>query len=163
VRRFVLENRLPDWQFYQLLTNFGYECLRKIAMPFDTPVWVMHQLSGASNSRGWGAKQSHADAQGSKSFAENMWYSFQLGTLNKEHDAAKLWCTKARRSDAGREQLVYLQKPVSTMRAADHLVDMHGMLRAKSEGSVHAPSTNGSARRAGGASASELSILEPDV
>jgi hypothetical protein len=137
VSRQVLENRLAEKMEYSLLKTFGHDCLRKIAVPFDTPVWVMHQLSGESNARGWGARQSHADAQGCKSFSENMWYSFQLGVPNHEHKAMQLFCTKARRSDAGTPKLVYLQMPVSTMRLAEHLVNMNGQLVTRGAGMTH--------------------------
>jgi hypothetical protein len=123
VRRYVLENRVPERQEYLLLTHFGHECHRRLAAAFQTPVWIIHQLSGAANARDWHERLSHADAQGSKSFAENLWYCFELGTMNREHRAAKLWCSKARWGEMSEPQLVYLHYPVSTMRLATHLIE----------------------------------------
>jgi hypothetical protein len=83
-----------------LLKAFGHRCLRQIAAPFGCCVWVLHQLSGEANKKGFAASQSHADAAECKSFAENLWFCFELGARDPASGVLKLHCTKSRRAPA---------------------------------------------------------------
>lgn len=136
VRRFVLENNLDDFMNFRLITDFGISCLRQIAVPFQTPVWILHQISGEANKRTWASTIHLADSAGSKSFAENLHYCFQLGMRHPTHKAMRFYCAKARRSDIGRPPLIYPKFPVSALLRADHLEELNGELYERNDGGV---------------------------
>lgn len=86
---------------YQQLSTFGRRCEHEIGTVFNTPVVVLQQLSGASNSKTASSKQHHSDAAGSKRFGENCWFCFNLGTTDQESGCRYLTVSKARRADLG--------------------------------------------------------------
>jgi hypothetical protein len=121
VKRYVNENHLRDDQVYTLLNRFGYDCLRLIASPFRTSVWIMHQLSGEANKRTSATKQHYSDAAGGKSFAENLWFCFQLGIPQEDNRA--MWFSNdiARRAVQGGSKVVYLDGDLATIRDGEKL------------------------------------------
>lgn len=136
VRRHIIENNLEEHKFYTMLTDFGHNCFRQIAVPFKTPVWILHQLSGDANTRTFASKITHADAAGSKSFAENLWFSFQIGMPHPEHRAMQFFCTKARRADIGKPTLLQIKYPVSTVVKSENWVVSGNELVPKEKESV---------------------------
>lgn len=88
-------------EIYQLLSQFGRRAEHELGVPFDTPVWIFGQLAGAANSRGAASKQHHSDAAGSKRFAENCWFAFNIGTGDERTGCRYFTCSKARRSELG--------------------------------------------------------------
>jgi len=105
-RRHLRANNLPDQKLRHLVSEFGDQCRIHIADRFNTPVWIMHQLSGEANKRTHATKQVHADAAESKGFAENLWFCFTLGTKDETHNVLYFNCSKARRSPGGKAPLV---------------------------------------------------------
>lgn len=82
-------------RLYQLA---GMDLVNKIARPFQTPVWAMHQLSGEANAILNPTKRmDHTQAKGSKSFGENLAFCFTGGRLNDDY-MGQLACTKHRRA-----------------------------------------------------------------
>jgi hypothetical protein len=133
VKRHVHERGLRDEKYYALLSHFGYECLRLIAQPFDTPVWIMHQLSGEANKRTSATKQHHADAAGSRSFAENLWFCFELGIPDPYLKA--MWFTNdiARRAINGEPIIVRLHGGMATIRTAPEVVAQGNTFRLRAD------------------------------
>jgi hypothetical protein len=129
VRRFVMHNKLREDAIYHYLGQFGHDVLRLIAAPFKTPVWIMHQLSGEANKRTSATKQHHADAQGTKSFAENLWFNFQLGVPQEDNRA--MWFTNgvSRRTAKADSQIVWLDGALGTIREGDKIFDVDGRHR----------------------------------
>ena len=87
------------------LGAFPFQIKTKVAIPFDCPVWILHQLTGAANARSATKVQHHTDSSEAKNFAENLDFCFQVGTLT--HDKLALFaCTKHRRSAPVRETVI---------------------------------------------------------
>jgi hypothetical protein len=97
-KRYIRSKNLRIEEMRHLVGGFGDECRRKIAARFGCRVWVLHQLSGEANKRSFRATQSHADAAESKSFAENLWFCFELGTKDPGTGITQLHCSKQRRA-----------------------------------------------------------------
>jgi hypothetical protein len=68
-----------------------------IAHPFHCPVWLLHQLSGDANSFKPGVLADHTHSSESKSFAENLDFSFSIGKPEESLQAALFGCSKHRR------------------------------------------------------------------
>jgi hypothetical protein len=153
VNRFCSEHGVnnPSERF-QALNTFGYDTLRKIAVPYDCSVWIMHQLSGQANKATWAKKQSHADAAGGASFAENLVTCFQLGIPHPTHKGSYFSCGVSRRTDVGEPILVRLDGLLGTIRdASSELLDRDGELVLKSEfGNIHRSVQPRLAERTGG-------------
>jgi hypothetical protein len=86
---------------YLLLSQFGRRAEAEIAEPFQTPVWILQQLSGESNRRTAATKQHHADAAGCKSMGNACWFAFTIGTSDEKSGCRIFTCSKARRKDLG--------------------------------------------------------------
>lgn len=84
------------------LANFCNECRFKIALPFNCPVWVLHQLNTESNRRAPTAEQHHSFASEAGNFAENAWFAFVFSTKDKINNTCQLFCTKERRAKGDR-------------------------------------------------------------
>jgi hypothetical protein len=104
--RYLASRNLPYGALRHLLKQFASECRRQIAAPFETPVWIMHQLSGEANSRTHATKQHHTSAADCKSFAENLDFAFNLGTKDETHGALYFTNSKARRCRTGEPVLL---------------------------------------------------------
>jgi hypothetical protein len=114
-RRYMNANNLPHDRLRHLVGNFGDECRRLIASPFSCPVWVMHQLAAAQNKRSPSSKQHHSDAAEAKNFAENLWFSFQMGVPEDVSRCLSMTCTKARRAGIPTPAVLRIDGAFSTM------------------------------------------------
>lgn len=107
VRRFLKAKGWdPDKKLRHLLGDFGDECRRLIATKYNCKVWIVNQLSGASNKKAPGAKLNHADSAEATSFAENLWYCFCLGNKDRTNNTVVIDCTKTRRSEGSSQPAV---------------------------------------------------------
>ena len=122
-------------QGYHYLSVFGRRCEHEIGVPFDTPVWVMHQLAGAENARTAATKQHHANASGSKRFGENMWFCFNIGTADDKTGCRYFTCSKARRSDLGTSPVLQIAGPYNRLIDVSHQYsfDSHGKVRQNTD------------------------------
>lgn len=77
----------------------------QVALPFECPVWVMHQFSGAANSRGPTAKMHHTDGAEAKNVAENASFAVVTGNLT-ENRLCVFDCTKHRRQPPRKQAVV---------------------------------------------------------
>lgn len=133
-RRYLSTNNLSyDTNLRHKLSEFGNECKRRLAVPYDCPVWVFHQLSGEANRKKFTAKLSHADAAESKSFAENLVFCFEMGTKSSEYDVFYLHCTKARRGSVGRHPLLKLEGSFFRITEAKDLEESGGKIMPSKE------------------------------
>jgi hypothetical protein len=99
VERLMTAQNIPVTELRHYIGRFPLRVKHKVAAPLDCPVWLLHQLAAAANSRASGAIQHHTDAAEAKNFAENLDFCFQLGVPEKVGDATvlNLACTKHRR------------------------------------------------------------------
>jgi hypothetical protein len=84
------------------LANFCNEARFKIAVPFNCPVWVLHQLNTEANKKAPTAQQHHSYASECGNFAENVWFAFVFSTKDKANNTCALYCTKERRAKGDR-------------------------------------------------------------
>jgi len=76
-------------------------CKSELAIPFQTTVWVSHQMAGRFTSAPPARRPHHNEAEWCTSFANNAWYAFCLGTKDEEHSVCQFVATKTRHGEAG--------------------------------------------------------------
>jgi hypothetical protein len=97
VDRYMDERGIHKDQKRHYLNQFVLDSIAKIAIPFNVPVWNLHQVNVEGNRRAPGSVIHHSQAAEATAFAHNAWFAFQLG--NKDHkDICSLFCTKTRRA-----------------------------------------------------------------
>lgn len=113
---------------YALLSQFGRVAEEQISKPFNTPVWCLHQLAAAEGNRTSAVKQSHANAGGSKRFAENLWFCFSIGTADPKTGCRYLNVSKARRANLGNPPIIKVAGPFN------RLVDVSSIFKQSPSG-----------------------------
>lgn len=152
VRRQVEVQRLRTDMYYHLLTSFGHTVLRLLAIPFQCPVWVLGQLNAQSNKKTSSSRHSYADAAGSGSFSENMWYCFQIGMPSEDLQAMIFEPGVARRSAKADRIVVRLDG------AMGRIVPDPGIIPDATGRLIRQEEANGSVRRAKRGSQSNASF-----
>lgn len=76
-------------------------CKSEIAVPFNSTVWVSHQMAGRFTSSAPARRPHHSEANWCTSFADNAWYAFCLGTKDIEHSVCQFVATKTRHGESG--------------------------------------------------------------
>jgi hypothetical protein len=115
-----------DHKTYQMaVQRFGKE----VAKPFGCCVWLLHQLSGEANSaQSVTKKLHHTDAKGSKSFAENLDFSFVCGQLTIDQ-LGQVACTKQRRFKRMLPTIIQVDGEFNQVRAPDnYIIDSDGKI-----------------------------------
>jgi RecA/RadA recombinase len=101
---------------FALIQSFPYEVVCQIAGPFNCACWVLHQLHGSESLKDPTAPMHHARARGSRNFADNAAFAFELGNLDPNTSCVWLHRTAARRAAPVTEPtLVRLDGAVRTM------------------------------------------------
>lgn len=77
----------------------------ELAIEFNVPLWLMHQLAAAKNGRKSVLPMHHTDAADSKSIAENVAFAMQVGNLD-ENQHGIIWCTKHRRQPPRERKII---------------------------------------------------------
>jgi hypothetical protein len=80
----------------QYTAKFTINAANRVAIPFDVPVWLMHQTRTDAQGRKPGYIPHHCDAAEARNFAENAHFAFNLGTTDLSNKCV-ISCTKARR------------------------------------------------------------------
>lgn len=93
-------------QQYSLLDMFGQKVESEIAVPFETPVWVLQQLSGESNKRTAANRPGHADARGCSTMGMSFSFAFGIGTTDEKTGCRYFHCSKARRAELGKPPIL---------------------------------------------------------
>lgn len=127
VERYLDSRELDRKDMRHYLKPFPLHCKQKIAVPFQTSVWVAHQLSGNANSKGSGSRQHHTDAAETKSFAENLVFCFTVGVKDQQTNNCLLAKTKARRAGGSPDRIIRVAGELWRVEDVDHLymVDPH--------------------------------------
>lgn len=108
VSRYVADRRLRPEAEYPILNTYIDSVRTKVAIPFDCPCWVMHQLHGDFTKGESGAKVHHSSAKGSRNFADNADFAFGLPRYNDKTRLLTMSMTKSRRAP-GTEDAVILR------------------------------------------------------
>lgn len=120
VDRFMQDKGLSDEYKRHYLARYVDNCRRNIAAPFNASGWVLHQLSGAANTKSATTKQHHADAAECKTFSDNAWFAFSLGTKDQQTSTCRISCTKTRRSAGDtKERIIFIDGAFCTMLPGD--------------------------------------------
>lgn len=100
VKRFMAANEIDSREERALLEGSPLVARDLIALPFNCPVWLLHQFSGAANAMSPNVLPHHTDAKGCKSLGENAVYSMSVGLkqLIEDKTVARFGATKTRRS-----------------------------------------------------------------
>jgi hypothetical protein len=106
VRRWLFARGEDISNMRHYLANFCNECRFKLAVPFNCPVWVLHQLNTEANKRAPSAQQHHSYASECGNFAENAWFAFVFSTKDKASNMCQLFCTKERRAKGDRPSVI---------------------------------------------------------
>lgn len=115
----VVERYLDDYpherkHLRHYLRGFPLHAKNKIAIPFDTTVWVLHQLSGDANSFAPGRIPKSTDAAEAKSFRENL--DFALVFSNPDPNAHLLVsCDKHRRAPMKPNSIIRIDGHISVL------------------------------------------------
>ncbi len=99
-----------------LLKDMPLQCRDLLAGPYNTPMWIFHQLSGDANSRGCTAEIDHTDSDECKQFAMYANFAIVCGKPNDEQ-LAKFKCTKHRRQPPSLHRIVRIHGQI--MRVED--------------------------------------------
>lgn len=108
VNRYCTHNRLKPSDEIPLLASFVNEVRSKVAIPYNCPGWVLHQLHGSVAKRAPGALPHYSDARGCKNFADNADFSIEMGNRNRSTGLLQIGSSKHRRAP-GREDGVILK------------------------------------------------------
>ncbi len=101
-----------------LLSKFPLHAKNKIAMTFDCPVILLHQLSGAANSFTSGKVPKGTDSAECKSFRENLDWNIIVGNPTQE-GRALLVLDKKRRGPAKRPVVIQIDGRFSSVLSTD--------------------------------------------
>ena len=97
----------------------------KVAIPFNCPVWSLHQLNTEANAFKPGQVPKSTDSSEGKAFAENLDFLFAIGKADKDNRAVFV-CSKFRRVAPPPLQIVRLDGELATISRADGFaVDEH--------------------------------------
>jgi RecA/RadA recombinase len=81
------------------LQNLVNRSKHEIAAPFNTAVWIPHQLKGQSCKSAPAHFPHHSDAQWCSMFSDHAWFAFVLGTKDREHNVCQFGATKTRHGE----------------------------------------------------------------
>lgn len=90
----------------------------QIALPYQTPVWIVGQLSGEANSRSVATVSHHSESAEAKNFAENAAFAFCIG-MPDVHNRCLLACTKVRRAARQAPTVIQIDGAMHTVRDAE--------------------------------------------
>jgi len=94
--------KMPEpGQYTMELNNFVGSVFSELAAPCKCPVWVFHQLAGASIKAGTPlTRRGAADAAYSTGFSNNAWYGFAFGNKDESSSTCQFWASKTRDSES---------------------------------------------------------------
>lgn len=136
-KRYVSEHGVDLNHLRHFVGDFGYKCKTEIAVPFNCPVWVFHQLDTKANKKSMRSMSHHADAAEGKNFGENMVFCFELGTKDPTTNTLYMNCSKARRGQVGRSPLLQLEgRFFRIVEDQEHIVNSIGEVKPKKKAGV---------------------------
>lgn len=106
------------------LGNLPMQLRDRIALPMQASVWLMHQLSGAANSKSVWAGTSHTDSQECKTIGDNCSFAFALGNVDINGHCV-IQCTKHRRQPRHSRRIIRVDGAMGRVRSTtgDHYYD----------------------------------------
>jgi RecA/RadA recombinase len=106
--------------YHHMLNEWCDVAHTELAVPFNCPVWGLHQMSGQANKRSPTAELHHSDAEGCASMAVNSWFAFCLGNKDSASNTCLLAATKTRRGEGKETEICYINGAFGEMRSAAH-------------------------------------------
>lgn len=99
VERQIIAQGLDSREEFPRLSRFVNEVRTQIAEPFNCVVWILHQLHGDEGTKAPGARTHHSRARGSRNFADNASFAFEIGTLDELTGCVVIHKSKSRNAD----------------------------------------------------------------
>ncbi len=120
VERYMAENRLKEENKRLYLSRYAGDCVRLLSAPYGAAGWVLHQLSGAANSKSPTARQGHTDAAECKTMADAAWFAFSIGTKDLSTSTCQISCSKTRRAAGdAKDRVLYVDGAFCNISSAD--------------------------------------------
>lgn len=110
----------PATSMRHIIGNFPLRLKNKVAVPFNCPVWVMHQLGTKAQSMSPGFEPGMTDMAEARNFFENCAFGFTVGTKTKGN-LCVLSNPKQRRAEVKRSKVLYIDGKYS------RVVDTNGV------------------------------------
>jgi hypothetical protein len=104
----------PERAKRDILNRMLLHCQTRLAQPWKANVAVMHQLSGAANSRGPTARMHHTDALAAKTIAKYADFCVVAGSPDAANRVC-FWCTKHRREPPSKEKVIQIDGQFNTV------------------------------------------------
>jgi len=121
VKREMAVSNEDSYELRHHITKIPLLARNEIAVEFQCPVWLVHQLSGQANSMlKPGASLHHTDSAESKSFAENLDFAFVIGNLNADN-MGQIACTKHRRAPNSPPKVIQVDGMFNTVLSRDDM------------------------------------------
>lgn len=95
-RRIVKFQHLDPNDHHRVLAELPDEMRLRIAIPFDVPIVIAHQLTGSANAYGPGAELRMTDGRGSKMLAEFVDFAILAGMPSGDDHVCRVFCDKRR-------------------------------------------------------------------
>jgi len=98
--------------------DFPLNASNMLAGRYKCPVYLLHQLSGAQNSKKSGVVPDHTDSAEAKNFGENCHFCFQIGKPDLDNRAV-FNCSKARRAPPQPETIIQIEGRYSRVKSTE--------------------------------------------
>lgn len=82
------KNKDPDRLLRHYIGSMPMAAKAEIAIPFNCPVWLMHQTGTDAQGRSTGSLPRAVDAAEGRNFAENLNFAFLIGTVSEDQTCA---------------------------------------------------------------------------
>jgi hypothetical protein len=106
IKRYIVGARLKPESEVALTDAFVDQVRSRIALPFDCPVWILHQLHGSLANKASGVSFHHSQARGARNIGDNADYALVLGNRDKTTNVLNIAATKTRRSVLREEPVI---------------------------------------------------------
>ncbi len=122
VDKYVESHKFSRKVVASMLQVFATDCRALFAKNFGCPVWIVHQLTGAANSRSAGANFNHQDALECPKFSTGFDVCMVMGTHMPSSGQFSIHCTKAPQEPAQpNPAVVYFDEDFATIHEHQHL------------------------------------------
>jgi len=161
VKRYMGGNDVETSELRHLIGGAPLTIKSQIGDVFDCPSYALHQLAGEANSFGSAVLADHTNAAESKSFAENLDFSFSISKPQDPDAVALFGCTKHRRQPGRMNTIIKIDGGLNRVLSADdkYMINTHArkiMLIADVNKLPENSAIKKNSAAAGGGSASSL-------
>lgn len=118
VEQLAQQQQYDKFVAWNTLLKMPLQVKNKLAVPFDCPVLLIHQLDAAANSLVPGRVAQGTNAEGAKNLRRNVDFCFVVGSFDLNQRAV-IRMDKQRRAAPTQERVIELLGDISTLRGTD--------------------------------------------